>query len=159
MAKYLHGIHGPLAGRLGPLVASNWRGIPYLKTRPVRKKPFTPNELGNQRKFGSTTRWLSPLKDFLRAGFKGDNPRKWGFNGAKSYLHKHALVQLGNQKVIDPSKVLISQGDLPLAEGFDMHFDQETGEITDRKSTRLNSSHVKISYAVFCLKKNKLYNG
>src|SRR5690606_41947829 len=29
--------------------------------------------------------------------------------------------------------------------------------IPDRKSTRLNSSHVKISYAVFCLKrKNKL---
>src|SRR5699024_11982593 len=25
----------------------------------------------------------------------------------------------------------------------------------DRKSTRLNSSHVSISYAVFCLKKNK----
>src|SRR5690606_41844770 len=31
------------------------------------------------------------------------------------------------------------------------------GEVTlvDRKSTRLNSSHVKISYAVFCLKKKK----
>src|SRR5690554_7782782 len=27
--------------------------------------------------------------------------------------------------------------------------------ITDRKSTRLNSSHVRISYAVFCLKKKK----
>src|SRR5690606_36872947 len=27
----------------------------------------------------------------------------------------------------------------------------------DRKSTRLNSSHVKISYAVFCLKKKKYY--
>src|SRR5207302_6772209 len=27
----------------------------------------------------------------------------------------------------------------------------------DRKSTRLNSSHVKISYAVFCLKKKKIY--
>src|SRR5690606_42144437 len=27
------------------------------------------------------------------------------------------------------------------------------GLIADRKSTRLNSSHVKISYAVFCLKK------
>src|SRR5690606_41934660 len=26
-------------------------------------------------------------------------------------------------------------------------------EVLDRKSTRLNSSHVKISYAVFCLKK------
>src|SRR5690606_41033906 len=27
--------------------------------------------------------------------------------------------------------------------------------VKDRKSTRLNSSHVKISYAVFCLKKKK----
>src|SRR5690606_39844920 len=27
--------------------------------------------------------------------------------------------------------------------------------LLDRKSTRLNSSHVKISYAVFCLKKKK----
>src|SRR5699024_12030910 len=27
--------------------------------------------------------------------------------------------------------------------------------MTDRKSTRLNSSHVSISYAVFCLKKKK----
>src|SRR5690606_39837379 len=31
---------------------------------------------------------------------------------------------------------------------------QKSG-IRDRKSTRLNSSHVKISYAVFCLKKKK----
>src|SRR3712207_8990088 len=28
---------------------------------------------------------------------------------------------------------------------------------TDRKSTRLNSSHANISYAVFCLKKKKIY--
>src|SRR5699024_11996278 len=28
-----------------------------------------------------------------------------------------------------------------------------SGKIKDRKSTRLNSSHVSISYAVFCLKK------
>src|SRR2546426_8313926 len=30
--------------------------------------------------------------------------------------------------------------------------------IQDRKSTRLNSSHLVISYAVFCLKKKKKYN-
>src|SRR3989442_2466787 len=28
-------------------------------------------------------------------------------------------------------------------------------QVADRKSTRLNSSHVRISYAVFCLKKKK----
>src|SRR2546422_4239438 len=32
---------------------------------------------------------------------------------------------------------------------------QPTGFLKDRKSTRLNSSHGYISYAVFCLKKKK----
>src|SRR5699024_11444050 len=32
---------------------------------------------------------------------------------------------------------------------------QEALTSSDRKSTRLNSSHVSISYAVFCLKKKK----
>src|SRR5690606_42101907 len=32
----------------------------------------------------------------------------------------------------------------------------ESDGAVDRKSTRLNSSHVKISYAVFCLKKKKM---
>src|SRR5690606_41493018 len=34
--------------------------------------------------------------------------------------------------------------------------DKSLPAISDRKSTRLNSSHVKISYAVFCLKIKKL---
>src|SRR2546430_7343445 len=38
--------------------------------------------------------------------------------------------------------------DVPISE---RHFQQ----IQDRKSTRLNSSHSQISYAVFCLKKKK----
>src|SRR5690606_40537049 len=33
--------------------------------------------------------------------------------------------------------------------------ERDLREAVDRKSTRLNSSHVKISYAVFCLKKKK----
>src|SRR5438874_9938654 len=33
--------------------------------------------------------------------------------------------------------------------------DDRGDEAGDRKSTRLNSSHVEISYAVFCLKKKK----
>src|SRR2546427_959762 len=33
--------------------------------------------------------------------------------------------------------------------------EQLAGEYKDRKSTRLNSSHSQISYAVFCLKKKK----
>src|SRR5947207_11712305 len=35
-------------------------------------------------------------------------------------------------------------------------WDKFFGDSPDRKSTRLNSSHTVISYAVFCLKKKKL---
>src|SRR5438132_9938820 len=35
----------------------------------------------------------------------------------------------------------------------------QTPPVQDRKSTRLNSSHTVISYAVFCLKKKKIMNG
>src|SRR5690606_39626398 len=37
--------------------------------------------------------------------------------------------------------------------GFGMKNNGRDVALLDRKSTRLNSSHVKISYAVFCLKK------
>src|SRR5690349_22819487 len=37
----------------------------------------------------------------------------------------------------------------------EMRTDRRNPLRTDRKSTRLNSSHVEISYAVFCLKKKK----
>src|SRR5215475_15583848 len=42
------------------------------------------------------------------------------------------------------------------AHGHHRPLDRQLPGSQDRKSTRLNSSHVKISYAVFCLKKKKL---
>src|SRR5690349_23857412 len=39
--------------------------------------------------------------------------------------------------------------------GVDLEQAAEVHRQRDRKSTRLNSSHVEISYAVFCLKKKK----
>src|SRR5699024_11432184 len=41
-----------------------------------------------------------------------------------------------------------------LAQGYEPSY--RTINRLDRKSTRLNSSHVSISYAVFCLKKKKI---
>src|SRR5215216_7804596 len=43
----------------------------------------------------------------------------------------------------------------PVATFSILGYDPLAGEIGDRKSTRLNSSHQIISYAVFCLKKKK----
>src|SRR5699024_12512194 len=45
-----------------------------------------------------------------------------------------------------------------VAKGDDLQAKNKAGKalLTDRKSTRLNSSHVSISYAVFCLKKKTI---
>src|SRR3712207_7744629 len=50
----------------------------------------------------------------------------------------------------DATEAVRLAGDRGLAEGLDVGRRQQ-----DRKSTRLNSSHANISYAVFCLKKKK----
>src|SRR2546430_5416731 len=65
---------------------------------------------------------------------------------------------LGDQYVaIIPGKngapVLNDGDEVVCREPFNL---QEVARSADRKSTRLNSSHSQISYAVFCLKKKKL---
>src|SRR5690606_40964509 len=47
---------------------------------------------------------------------------------------------------VDQLQELRGELDVPQSAGAQL-------DLRDRKSTRLNSSHVKISYAVFCLKK------
>src|SRR3712207_6865030 len=47
-------------------------------------------------------------------------------------------------------------GQYPTDEQFGMLF-EEGNPLRDRKSTRLNSSHANISYAVFCLKKKNYH--
>src|SRR3989442_7732266 len=48
---------------------------------------------------------------------------------------------------------VIDRGDIPdQASGLRV----ESDNVGDRKSTRLNSSHVRISYAVFCLQKKNM---
>src|SRR3712207_8975668 len=51
------------------------------------------------------------------------------------------------------------EDDVSRAEGLDPAEDLGDGDVVafgDRKSTRLNSSHANISYAVFCLKKKNI---
>src|SRR5256885_6399108 len=58
---------------------------------------------------------------------------------ADERLHRHATTSLGN--------AALRWRDGPFGTGMAAGL--------DRKSTRLNSSHLVISYAVFCLKKKK----
>src|SRR5688500_20067682 len=68
-------------------------------------------------------------------------------------------VQLGSELLVEVG--LLGDASLPLlrlrlVDQLDALFFEED---EDRKSTRLNSSHLVISYAVFCLKKKKKQQG
>src|SRR5690625_6353045 len=60
----------------------------------------------------------------------------------------------GVEEVLEGAKALIRRAQVP---PYDVA--RRRGEIknVDRKSTRLNSSHVAISYAVFCLQKKNTH--
>src|SRR5207249_11578217 len=85
----------------------------------------------------TTAIYTLSLHDALPISTKRHGPRR--APGRSSGGADHALPGLGEPRD--------AQGGAPPAERlWDDHL--------DRKSTRLNSSHVSISYAVFCLKKN-----
>src|SRR5690554_3655459 len=81
------------------------------------------------------------------------------YRAVMRYLGKEALLEI--VKSITTSALLLalalylfgdkSDGVLPRS----FVFNYWLVSLVDRKSTRLNSSHVRISYAVFCLKKKK----
>src|SRR5690625_5905004 len=63
----------------------------------------------------------------------------------------------GQQSGLDPADPRRARSDA-LRHGGRLGGDRRADGRLDRKSTRLNSSHVAISYAVFCLKKKKTEN-
>src|SRR5688572_19490453 len=86
-----------------------------------------------------------------------EDQRRWT---TQKHRHRQRLIQLLRLVIMKPAALL----DLPMQSSrtrvVDLHtIDAEivfSGErVLDRKSTRLNSSHSQISYAVFCLKKKK----
>src|SRR5439155_16126994 len=87
--------------------------------------------------------WLIPVgEDVVRAA------------GANDFSYRHWKVF--DQKIPVPNDFLGSPPNynvnwIPINYSLNGEF----GAVGDRKSTRLNSSHVAISYAVFCLKKKK----
>src|SRR3712207_8268598 len=101
----------------------------------------------------------------MELGYKfGSGDFRFGLTANASYI-KNKVVDQGNDRTgIDGitggmgGQVTYSENGRPY--GFFYGYQtlgvfQNQSEIEDRKSTRLNSSHANISYAVFCLQKKK----
>src|SRR2546430_7089320 len=86
--------------------------------------------------FPYTTLFRSNLFGFILLGRMKDQLHRLAFGVAGEQAFQLAALVKGNELVGDAQDAL-------------------GAAIVDRKSTRLNSSHSQISYAVFCLKKKK----
>ena len=119
MATYTDGINGKFNGKVGTVIGSSWKGIPYMKSlHSKRTIPAHKDEQLNRNKFAMAHRWLQPVTDFVRAGYKGYTATVEGFLAAKSYLLKNAFEGEGADMIINPALMKVSYGDLPLAENI-----------------------------------------
>src|SRR3712207_8661609 len=89
---------------------------------------------------------LLPYTTLFRSDVAGDPPFVEGVGAVPGDLP----VGVGQIGVAEPraDRRRLPAGQIQLASGAEL---RELGGV-DRKSTRLNSSHANISYAVFCLK-------
>src|SRR3712207_8331300 len=87
--------------------------------------------------FPYTTLFRSEVVTFISLGGRRDDRLR------KTLVLAHTFWQLHASKL--STALLVFAPCRPCEDGTDNHL--------DRKSTRLNSSHANISYAVFCLKK------
>src|SRR5437870_12654215 len=118
-----------------------------------RRAPLTPDSAANRFLWGSDETTLSlvngprsTLGAVARRARRGRAAgRLWGVTRGTSVARRRPSGD-------GPGR--LSRGPRALAHGDEAGAQLRTGA-ADRKSTRLNSSHVASSYAVFCLKKKK----
>src|SRR5437773_9703304 len=77
------------------------------------------------------------------------------FRSQKSTNRHVFVVRITSDDRIDADRPVKVQSFDRIDEHAVLEFSSRIRWIVDRKSTRLNSSHITISYAVFCLKKKK----
>lgn len=114
MAKINQGIYGPLTGKLGPVVGSSWKGVPYVKKKPkyAKNKKRSPAQIANNEKFAYVNEWLTPFHAYLIIGFSSVAVRQTEFGAALSAVYKTAFTGIMPEIKVDFSKIQISSGTL-----------------------------------------------
>src|SRR5690606_41174388 len=118
----------------------------------VRMRPTTIEEVAGQ------DHLLAPGSALRRLVEPGGDPRTapvsivlWGPPGTGKTTLAYLVAVASGRRFVELSAVTAGVKDVRAVVADSRRLLSTGGAETDRKSTRLNSSHVKISYAVFCL--------
>jgi len=114
MATIKKGILGGVSGKVGNVVGGSWKGIDYLRTKAdVVNNPNTELQATQRSKFAAVARFLAPVTEVVRIGFRGYAVKMTAFNAAFSYNYHNALTGTFPDFAIDYPKAMISRGSLP----------------------------------------------
>lgn len=113
MGKINQGILGGFLGKVGTVIGSSWKGSAVMRSRALSiKNPRTEKQMAQRTKFAMAVSFLKPMRHLLRVGFKLYEQGQTAFNAAMSYTLYHAISGTYPDYSIDPSKVLVSRGNL-----------------------------------------------
>lgn len=114
MAKPKDGVFGKLSGKVGNLVFSSWRGIPYIRAKSSKPVSNTPAQQTQRSKFGLVVSFVGHILPVIKAGFKQGSKDMPERNAAISYLMKNAVRGKKPDIRIDYAAVLVGRGNLPV---------------------------------------------
>jgi hypothetical protein len=143
MAKLKYGIFGPLSGKLGSVVGSTWKGIPYLRKAPRKKKrraPRTVAQIANAQKMKFVNEVLIPFHPYINIGFQHLAIEKTALSAAYSVNFQQAITGVYPGLAVDYSKLCISRGKLPGLVNPVAHLNGDTVELNWGKSESKKTS-------------------
>lgn len=108
MARLKHGVFGPVSGKLGSVVGGSWKGIPYLRSVPKKKKkPAPPSaaQIGNEQKMKFTNKALVPFQAYINIGFQHYAIEKTALSAAYSRMGGQELVVYVSMTSMDRKRI------------------------------------------------------
>lgn len=114
MGTIKKGILGGVSGKVGNVVGGSWKGIDYLRVLPASvRNANTELQITQRNKFIAVIKFLQPITEFIRIGFRSLAVKKSAFNAAMSYNFHNALTGTFPDISIDYAQASVSQGNLP----------------------------------------------
>jgi hypothetical protein len=113
MGKISQGVLGGFSGKVGNVVGGTWKGIDYMRIKPANvTNPRTEGQVDQRSKFSTVLRFLQPMTDFLRVGFKLYANKMTQFNAAMSYNLNNAITGAYPNFMVDYANALVTRGNL-----------------------------------------------
>ena len=110
MAKAENGVLGPVKGKVGNLIFSSWLGTPTVRANPGTRKTKNQKEINTRTGFGDSWKYILPIKEYLKLGFREVTRGDRGQFTARQYLLNNAVERDEmNNTSFAPSRMLVSQ--------------------------------------------------